>query len=106
VALGREAQPRAGSGESQRVKTTVGRGAGDEGAKTIKGRQRHRLVETQDLLLTVAVHPADVLDRDGVPLVLPPAQTQAQCPRLAPVWLDVGDKGPGKGQAWMEKTLG
>jgi putative transposase len=107
VALGWEAQPSAGIIESQSVKTTgVGGERGDDGAKNIKGRKRHLLVDTQSLLLTVKVHPADVMDRDGVSLVLSPQQTQAQLPRLAHVWLDAGDNGIGKGKDWMEKTLG
>jgi putative transposase len=61
VALGREAQPSAGIGGER----------GDDGAKQIKGRKRHLLVETQGLVLTVNVYPADVMDRDGVARVLP-----------------------------------
>ena len=36
----------------------------DAGTK-IKGRKRHILVDTTGLLISVAVHPADVQDRDG-----------------------------------------
>ena len=36
----------------------------DAGTK-IKGRKRHILVDTMGLLISVAVHPADVQDRDG-----------------------------------------
>src|SRR5262245_30648912 len=98
VALGREAQPRAGIMESQSVKTTgVDGERGYDGAKHVKGRKRHLLVDTQGLVLTVQVHPADVMDRDGVTLLLPPAQTKARFPRLAHVWLDAGYNGAGKG---------
>ena len=31
----------------------------------MKGRKRHIVVDTQGLLLAVAVHPADMQDRDG-----------------------------------------
>jgi putative transposase len=69
VVLGLASQPSAGIMESQRVKTTGGGGArGDDGAKQIKGRKRHLLVDTHGFVLTVTVHPADVMDRDGVAL--------------------------------------
>ncbi len=43
---------------------------GFDAGKKIKGRKRHILVDTLGLLLSVAVHPANVQDRDGVALVL------------------------------------
>ena len=46
------------------------------------------------------------MDRDGVTLLLPPAQTKAHFPRLVHVWLDAGYNGTGKGKDWIEKTLG
>ena len=107
MALGREAQPSAGIIESQSVKTTgVGGARGYDGAKKIKGRKRHLLVDTEGFLLTVKVHPADVMDRDGVALLLPPEQIKGQFPRLTHVWLDAGYNGRGKGKDWIEKTLG
>ena len=107
VARGREVQPSAGILDSQSVQTTgVGGARGYDGAKKIKGRKRHLLVDTQGFVLTVQVHPADVMDRDGVIFLLPPAQTQAQFPRLAHVWLDAGYNGHGKGKDWSERELG
>ena len=92
--LGREAQPSAGIIDSQSVKTTgIGGERGYDGAKQIKGRKRHLLVDTQGLVLTVKVHPADIMDRDGVALLLPPELIQAAFPRLTHVWLDVGYNG-------------
>jgi putative transposase len=36
----------------------------------VKGRKRHIIVDTLGLVLALAVHPADVQDRDGAALVL------------------------------------
>jgi hypothetical protein len=89
------------------VKTTgIGGQRGDDGAKKSKGRKRHLLVKTQGWVLTVKVHPADVRDRDGVMLWLPPEPTKAQFPRRSHVGLDAGSKRTAKGQDGMEQTLG
>ncbi len=105
--LGRPVQPSAGIIDSQSVKTTgVGGARGYDGAKKIQGRKRHVLVDTQGLVLTVKVHPADVMDRDGVMMLLPPASIKAAFPRLTHVWLDAGYNGKDKGHDWIEKHLG
>jgi putative transposase len=107
VTLGREAQPSAGIIDSQSVKTTgIGGERGYDGTKQIKGRKRHLLVDTQGLVLTVKVHPADIMDRDGVALLLPPEPIQAAFPCLTHVWLDAGYNGKDKGSAWIEQHLG
>jgi putative transposase len=107
MALGREAQPSASILDSQSVKTTgVGGERGYDGAEQIKGRKRHLLVDTQGLVLTVNVHPADVMDRDGVTLLLSPEHITVEFPRLTHVWLDAGYNGKGKGQDWIEQHLG
>lgn len=54
-----------------RVKTTgVGGPRGYDSGKKIKGRKRHLLVDTQGFVLKVKVHPADIMDRDGLMLLV------------------------------------
>jgi transposase len=79
---------------------------GYDGAKKMKGCKRHVLVDTQGWVLTAKVHTADVMDRDGVTLLLPPEKTKEQFPRLSHVWLDASYNGQDKGQDWIEKELG
>jgi transposase len=72
---GRETSPTTAIIDSQSVKGAQKRGArstrrGFDAGKKITGRKRHILVDTLGLLLSVAVHPANMQDRDGVALVL------------------------------------
>jgi hypothetical protein len=57
-------------------------------------------------VLKAKVHTADVRDRDGVTLLLPPEETKEQFLHLAYVWLEAGYNGKDKGQDWGEKELG
>ena len=64
---------------------------GYDAGKKVKGRKRHIVVDTQGLLLAVAVHPADVQDRDGAKLVI--SKLTGRFPRLSLIWADGGYAG-------------
>ena len=52
----------------------------------MKGRKRHIVVDTQGLLLAVAVHPTNIQDRDGAKPVL--SRLLGRFPRLERIWAD------------------
>jgi transposase len=64
--VGRAASPTAGVIDSQSAKTVdVGGPRGYDAGKKIKGRKRHIITDTDGHLVGLAVHTADIQDRDG-----------------------------------------
>jgi transposase len=91
-ASGREASPSAGVIDTQSVKTTEAGGPrGYDAGKKINGRKRHLLTDTLGLPVAAVVHPADIQDRDGAPLVL--AGARFLYPWLRHVFADGGYSG-------------
>ena len=65
---------------------------GFDAGKKITGRKRHILVDTLGLLLSVAVHPANVQDRDGAGDLLRTARRSF--PFIERIFADAGYQGP------------
>ncbi len=91
------------SGTARRSKRLKKGVRGYDAAKKVNGRKRHILVDTMGLLRAVAVHPADIQDREGAPQVL--LQVGECCPRLQHLWADAGYSGPAWA-TWVQETVG
>ena len=88
--------------DSQSVKTTGvgGEERGYDGAKKVMVRKRHLLVDTQGLVLKAIVHPAYVMDRDGIKPLLERMRDLFE--RLSNLWLDIGYNGAWRWQVcWL-----
>lgn len=73
---------------------TVGGTRGYDAGKKVGGRKRHILVDTQGFLLKVKVHSANIMDRDGITLLLD--SVGEQFPNLHHLWVNSGYNGKGK----------
>jgi putative transposase len=83
-----------------------GKERGYDGAKKVKGRKRHLLVDTQGMVLEARVHGAEIQDREGIKLLLDENVRDRLPERLWHLWLDAGYTGQDKGAGWVERMLG
>src|SRR5262249_41027203 len=76
---------------------------GYDGGKTVKGRKRHILVDTNGLLMPVLVHEADLQDHEGGKRLL--ALLPGRFPRLKLIWADSAYK-KGDCVEWVKAQFG
>jgi len=87
---GRQAEPSAGSVDSQSIKTAPqATEVGFDGGKQVKGRKRQLLVDTRGLRIAVVVTAANTDDRVGLRLLVP-HYFLGGVRRLRKLWVDSG----------------
>ena len=87
--VGRHKHPTAGCLDSQSVRTSetaAPETRGNDANKRVKGRKRHLLVDTEGLLLAVAVTPANVQDKAGALVALKRLGSSGK--KLRRIWAD------------------
>lgn len=90
--------------DSQSVKTALAQqSVGYDAGKKVKGRKRHLLVDTQGLVISVAVTSASMTDRKGACELLRRADPLKRA-RLRRIYADQGYSG--KLKEWTKKKLG
>ncbi len=77
-----------------------------DGAKKVKGRKRHILVDTQGLVIEARVHGAQIQDREGIKLLLDINARDRLPERLSHLWLDASLHRPGQGRGLGAQGLG
>ena len=93
IQSGRNESPNMGIIDSRSVKTShhVDSVRALDGNKKIKGRKQHIIVDNQELLISVAVHEANIHDSKGAPKVM--EKLSYKFPRLAKSLADGGYRG-------------